>query len=86
LDHPRDLDLRGKGVPGIMYPRGTLVDPHFQYDPSIPAGQTGGTIHPRFRKVKQKDIEELRLHLLFSHNRRAVIGDFTSIYHWPHID
>jgi hypothetical protein len=86
LDHPRDLDLRGKGVPGIMYPRGTLVDPQFQYDPSILAGQTGGTIHPRFRKVKQKDIEELRLHLLFSHNRRAVIGDFTSIYHWPHID
>ncbi len=26
LDHPEDLDLRGKGVPGIMYPRGTLVD------------------------------------------------------------
>ena len=21
LDHPRDLDIRGEGVPGIMYPR-----------------------------------------------------------------
>ena len=32
LQHPADLDLRGKGIPGIMYPRGTLVDPQFQYD------------------------------------------------------
>ena len=47
LDHPSNLDYRGKGVPGIMYPRGTLVDPQFQYDPAIPAGVTGGTMHPR---------------------------------------
>ena len=33
LNHPKDLDIRGHGVPGIMYPRGTLVDPQFQYDP-----------------------------------------------------
>ncbi|MFZ1313624.1 MAG: peptidase M10, partial [Chitinophagaceae bacterium] len=25
LNHPDELDIRGKGVPGIMYPRGTLV-------------------------------------------------------------
>src|SRR4051812_26377069 len=38
LVHPAHLDIRGEGVPGIMYPRGTLVDPQYQYDPSKPAG------------------------------------------------
>ena len=33
LDHPKELDIRGKGQPGIMYPRGTICDPQFQYDP-----------------------------------------------------
>ena len=84
LDHPKDLDLRGKGVPGIMYPRGTLVDPQYQYDPAKPAGVTGGTMHPRYRKVFQKDIELLKLHKLAFHNSRAIIGDFTNVYHWSH--
>ena len=38
LYHPDDPDLRGKGIPGIMYPRGTLVDPQFQYNPAAQAG------------------------------------------------
>jgi len=84
LDHPKDLDLRGKGVPGIMYPRGTLVDPQYQYDPAKPAGVTGGTMHPRYRKVFQKDIELLKLHKLAFYNSRAIIGDFTNVYHWSH--
>lgn len=84
LDHPSHLDLRGKGVPGIMYPRGTLVDPQFQYDPSKPAGVTGGTMHPMYRKVFQKDIEQLNLHKLSFSNNKAVIGNFTNIYHWVH--
>src|SRR5204862_7805637 len=51
LIHPVDLDLRGKGVPGIMYPRGTLVDPQYQYNPAGAAGESnnGGTMHPKFR-------------------------------------
>jgi len=84
LDHPRDMDLRGKGVPGIMYPRGTLVDARFQYDPSKPAGVTGGTMHPMYRKVFQKDIDQLKLHKLSFHNSKAIIGDFTNVYHWSH--
>ena len=84
LDHPKDLDLRGKGVPGIMYPRGTLVDPEFQYDPSKPPGVTGGTMHPRYRKVFQKDIEQLKLHKLSFRNSRAILGDFTNVYHSSH--
>jgi len=84
LEHPTNLDLRGKGVPGIMYPRGTLVDPEFQYDPSKPAGVTGGPMHPMYRKVFQKDVEQLKLHKLSFNNSRAIVGDFTNIYHWSH--
>lgn len=84
LDHPRYLDLRGKGVPGIMYPRGTLVDPPFQYDPAMPAGAKGGTMHPMYRKVLQQDIIDLKLHKLRFKNSRAVLGEFTNVYHWPH--
>jgi hypothetical protein len=84
LEHPNDVDLRGKGVPGIMYPRGTLVDPQFQYDPAKPAGVTGGTMHPMYRRVSQKDIELIRLNRLTFTGGKAIIGDFTNVYHWPH--
>ncbi|MGZ3837055.1 MAG: peptidase M10 [Flavisolibacter sp.] len=84
LDHPTDLDIRGQGVPGIMYPRGTLVDPPYQYDPTKAAGLPGGTLHPIHRRVGQKDIRQLQLErLAFTHNR-AILGDFTNIFHWPH--
>lgn len=84
LDHPPLLDLRGQGVPGIMYPRGTLVDPQYQYDPSKPAGVTGGTMHPMHRKVKAEDIEQLQLHKLRFQRGVALLGEFTNIYHWDH--
>ena len=84
LDHPNDLDIRGEGVPGIMYPRGTLVDPPFQYDPLKPAGVTGGTMHPMYRKVKEKDIVQLNLRKLVFVNSKAVVGEFTNVYHWDH--
>lgn len=86
LDHPPILDIRGRGVPGIMYPRGTLVDPPFQYDPAKPAGVTGGTMHPMHRKVMAADIQHLQLHRLPFRNRRAVVGEFTNIYHWNHAE
>lgn len=84
LDHPRYLDIRGEGVPGIMYPRGTLVDPQFQYDPAVSAGMKGGTMHPMYRKVRQKDIEQLNLHKLRFQNNKSVLGDFTNVYHLNH--
>ncbi|MFI5187349.1 MAG: peptidase M10 [Chitinophagales bacterium] len=86
LDHPKHLDIRGKGVPGIMYPRGTLVDPEYQYDPSKPAGVTGGTMYPIYRKVKKEDVESLHLHKLTFSNNKAVLGGFTNIYHWNHAE
>ena len=82
LEHPKILDIRGKGKPGIMYPRGTLVDPEFQYDPQIPAGEKGGTINPFTRSVLQEDIDALKLHRLdFNREGLALIGGFTSIWH-----
>jgi hypothetical protein len=82
LDHPKILDIRGNGQPGIMYPRGTLVDPEFQYDPVIPAGMKGGTLNPFTRKVFQEDIDHLRLNrLYFDKQGLAKVGDFSSVWH-----
>ncbi len=86
LDHPRQLDIRGQGRPGIMYPRGTLVDPPFQYDPAKPAGTPGGTLHPMHRRVLPADIMHLRLDRLRFRNGQAIVGDFTNRYHFNHAD
>jgi hypothetical protein len=81
LPHPTNMDYRGKGAPGIMYPRGTLVDAPYQYEPDKPAGAKGGTMHPIYRKVRQEDIEQLKLHQLSYHNNIAVVGDFSAVWH-----
>ena len=86
LEHPHDIDYRGKGAPGIMYPRGTLVDPQFQYDPSKPAGVTGGTMFPVHRKVRQQDIDDLKINRLRFAGEVAIIGEFTNVYHWNHAE
>ena len=69
-----------------MYPRGTLVDPSYQYDPSKPAGVTGGTMHPMHRRVFASDIKDIKLHKLIFENRKAIVGEFSSIYHWNHAE
>jgi hypothetical protein len=86
LKHPHNLDLRGKGVPGIMYPRGTLVDPPFQYNPAATAGDSnhGGTMHPQYRKVLLADIEQLRLHRLNFESDRIILGAFSNVWHPDH--
>jgi hypothetical protein len=85
LDHPEILDLRGKGVPGIMYPRGTITDPQFQYDIYAAPLAPGGTMSPFTRKVLQEDIDNLQLKKLsFDANGFAVLGGFTSIWHQRH--
>jgi hypothetical protein len=87
LDHPKDLDIRGKGQPGIMYPRGTLCDPEYQYDPAAPAGGPGGTLNPFRRKVLPADIAGLRLsRLVFDERSLSVLGEFSSLYHQRHED
>ena len=83
LRHPIQLDIRGRGNPGIMYPRGTLVDPQFQYEPYKPAGQKGGTLNPVYRKVLLTDILDLKLNALSFNGKYAFIGAFTNVYHTP---
>lgn len=85
LDHPVNLDIRGQQDTGIMYPRGTICDPQWQYQFEAMPGQPGGTLDPKHRKVLQADIDALRLHRLsFSENGFAIIGGFSSIYHEKH--
>jgi len=84
LEHPHNMDYRGKGVPGIMYPRGTLVDPQYQYDPFKPAGTVGGTMHPMYRKVLPSDISSLPWEKLSFRNNKAVMGEFSNVYHSSH--
>ena len=85
LHHPHRLDIRGKGTPGIMYPRGTLVDPEFQYYPDVAPGEKGGTLNPFTRRVLQNDIDDLHLGRLdFDENGFAIVGDFTSVWHEKH--
>jgi hypothetical protein len=79
LDHPKVLDIRGKGQPGIMYPRGTLCDP-------AAAGAKGGTLNPFTRKVLDSDIQALNLpRLSFDRRHIAVLGEFSSLYHQKHL-
>jgi len=85
LDHPEILDIRGKGVPGIMYPRGTIVDAIYQYSPVALPLAPGGTMNPFNRKVLQEDIDHLNLHrLAYNRNGIAVIGNFTNVWHQQH--
>jgi hypothetical protein len=67
-----------------MFPRGTLVDPEFQYDPSKQPGDVGGTLHPMYRKVFAEDIAALQWERLRFKNSKAIIGNFTNVFHSNH--
>ena len=89
LEHPLILDIRGDGAPGMMYPRGTVVDAEFQYNPAAPAGvgELGGTMDATKRKVTAADIAALKLHRYkFSKGQVYTIGEFSSIYHEAHVE
>ena len=82
LLHPVHLDIQEASVPGMMYPRGTLVKPSFQYDDTALPGTKGGTLNPIHRVVTQDDIDNLQLHKLeFKKQRKAIVGNFTSVWH-----
>ena len=85
LVHPKVLDVRGISVPRIMYPRGTICDPAYQYDPLAEINAPGGCLNPVYRRVLQEDIDELNLQKLdFNNKNKAVVGEFTSLYHAKH--
>lgn len=83
LPHPDDMDIRGMGTPGIMYPRGTLVNAEFQYDPQAASGAKGGTLYPIHRRVKQSDIDNLELYRIVN-SKDKIIGRFSSVWHEAH--
>jgi hypothetical protein len=39
-----------------------------------------------YRKVKQEDIDNIKLHKLLFQGGRAIVGEFTNVYHWSHSD
>lgn len=85
LVHPDILDLRGEKDLGIMYPRGTLCDPEFQYWSHAKAGEHGGFLDPKHRRVLISDINALHLHRLdFNDEGFAKVGEFSSLYHQKH--
>jgi hypothetical protein len=86
LVHPDDLDHRGKGIPGIMFPRGSWVDAQYQYNPAAQAGdnKNGGTIDPRYRQVLPEDVYHLDLSKLTFTDGKSMIGEFTNLWHPDH--
>ena len=84
LDHPEVMDIRGYGVPGIMYPRGTIVDPPYQYDPNARPLAPGGTMDPYKRRVLEDDVRALNFDGLRFSGNLAMIGDFSSVWHEAH--
>lgn len=78
--HPEG-NLLGKGQPGIMYPRGTIVDPQYRYNPKAGYNQSGGTLNPEKRKVLQSDIDMLHLdNLYYDNNGNSQLGKSTSAF------
>ncbi|MEO6548097.1 MAG: peptidase M10 [Ferruginibacter sp.] len=86
LHHPKILDIRGMGRPGIMYPRGTIVDAAYQYNPAAAPLEPGGTMNSFARKVLQDDIDNLHLKKLnFNRQGFAIVGEFSSEWHEKHL-
>ncbi len=80
LDHPTRLDYRGSGTPPpIMAPRGTLVDPPYQWDPKAKAGEVGGTMKPIHRRVSVQEIEEIVANLDFGTDGTALVGGLSNV-------
>ncbi len=76
LDHPEEYDMRGFGTrPPIMAPRGTIVDAQFQWNPTVEAGEFGGTLKPIYRKVSAWEIAQIFEGKVFSENGKLNIGE-----------
>lgn len=75
LDHPVHNDYRGTHLPPpIMAPRGSLVDPQYQWNPLAKPGEFGGTMNPVHRKVTAQEIEMVVANIPFDQDEDFVIG------------
>jgi hypothetical protein len=79
LDHPIRSDFRNSGNPGIMAPRGTIVDAELQWDVKAAAGAYGGTLNPRHRKVQAYEIQEIFSNITFDENGYASLGHLSNV-------
>jgi hypothetical protein len=41
-------------------------------------------MHPMYRKVKLEDIQGLKLNRLAFHHGKAILGEFTNVWHEDH--
>jgi hypothetical protein len=79
LDHPKEFDLRGFDTPPpIMAPRGTIVDVQFQWNPTVEAGEFGGTLKPIYRKVSAWEIAQVFEGKVFSEKGKLNIGEISN--------
>ncbi|WP_221389748.1 matrixin family metalloprotease [Dyadobacter sp. NIV53] len=80
LDHPANADFRGSLLPPpIMAARGSLVDAKYQWNPIAKAGEYGGTMNPKYRKVSVREIELIMEGLTFEETDTYYIGYLSNI-------
>lgn len=79
LDHPENLDFRGSTTPPpIMAPRGSLVEPQFQWEPTAKPGEFGGTMNPKYRKVTAEEILLILKDLNFENKQNHYLGQLSN--------
>ncbi|HEV7378379.1 MAG TPA: hypothetical protein VGN64_01185 [Dyadobacter sp.] len=75
LDHPVNPDFRGSSTPPpIMAARGSLVDAQYQWNPLAKAGEYGGTMNPKYRKVTTDEIALILEGLNFEETETYYLG------------
>jgi hypothetical protein len=80
LDHPNNVDLRDReSPPPMMAPRGTLVKTRFQWNPTVSAGEFGGTMKPIYRKVCAEEVEMIFVGKTFSEDGTLNLGILTNL-------
>ncbi len=79
LSHPENTDFRGSGHPPLMAPRGTLVDPEFQWDPSAAPGAYGGTMKPIYRRVRTEEVEDVLRPFDLTQQRVVHVGKISNL-------
>jgi RHS repeat-associated protein len=83
-----EINLLGKGQPGIIAPRGSIVDPEFRNNTKskvntifgVPThnSNSGTTLKPERRKVTQENIDEILKNVKFDKNGNGSIGKATN--------
>lgn len=79
LDHPANLDFRGSTTPPpIMAPRGSLVNPQYQWEPTAKAGEFGGTMNPKYRKVTAEEVQLILKDITFENKPNHYLGQLSN--------